>query len=135
MLGEGPSMPKRKEPAKEDQQFTCSNATCGFVFSKPIKVINLRETKSASYDACPRCLTEIVMGAAPSIDLKPEIDTETEPLETKPKLKDKKAESQPAGSCAHHFGYLSEQSRNENIPDECVMCANIVKCMLKTVNG
>jgi hypothetical protein len=128
-------MPKRKEHAKEDQQFTCSNSTCGWVFSKPIKVINLRETKSEPYDACPRCLSEIVIRGEPSVDSKADIGTETEPSETKPKLKDKKAEPQPTSPCSQHFGYLSERSRNEKIPDECVMCANIVKCMLKTVNG
>jgi hypothetical protein len=128
-------MPKRKERAKEDQQFTCSNSVCGWVFSKPIKVINLRETKSEPYDACPRCLTEIVIGGEPSVDSKPDIGTETEPSEIKPKLKDKKVEPQPTSPCAYHFGYLSERSRNEKIPDDCVMCEKIVKCMLKTVNG
>jgi hypothetical protein len=128
-------MPKRKEPTKEDQQVTCSNSACGWVFSKPIKVINLRETKSEPYDACPRCLNEIVIGGEPSVDSKPDIGTETEPLETKSKLKGKKAEPQPTSPCSQHFGYLSERSRNETIPDECVMCQNIVKCMLKTVNG
>jgi hypothetical protein len=129
LLGEGPSMPKRKEPAK-DQQFTCSNSACGWVFSKPVKVINLRQTKSEPYDACPRCLTEIVIGSAPSVDSKQGIGMETEPLETKAKM----AERQPTSPCAYHFGYLSEKSRNEKIPDDCVMCENIVKCMLKKMS-
>jgi len=128
-------MPRRKEATKEDQQLTCSNSGCGWVFSKPIKVVNLRETKTAPYDACPRCLTEIVAEGESSVDSKPDITTELESLETKPKLKDKKAEAQPTSPCSQHFGYLSERSRNEKIPDECVMCENIVKCMLKTVNG
>jgi hypothetical protein len=128
-------MPKRKEPAKEDQQLTCSNCACGWVFSKPIKVINLRETNSEPYDACPRCLTEIVIEGEPSVGSIPNIGTETEPLEIKPNIKDKKAEPQLTSPCAHHFGYLSERLRNEKIPDDCVMCENIVKCMLKTVNG
>ncbi len=34
-------------------------------------------------------------------------------------------------SCAHHFGYLSERGNKENIPDECMICQNIVKCMFK----
>src|SRR4030067_3476912 len=101
-------MPRRKESAKEDRQFTCSNSTCGWVFSKPIKVINLRETKSEPYDACPRCLTEIVIGCEPQVDSKPDIGMETEPLKTNSKLKDTKAETQATSPCSQHSGYLGE---------------------------
>jgi len=37
--------------------------------------------------------------------------------------------------CAHHFGYLSERSTKEKIPEECMICENIVQCMLKKVTG
>jgi hypothetical protein len=33
--------------------------------------------------------------------------------------------------CAHYLGYLSEKSSSEQIPDECMMCKDIVTCMLK----
>jgi hypothetical protein len=40
-----------------------------------------------------------------------------------------KAES--PSDCLHHLGYLSERSSKEGIPDECMMCKDIVSCMLK----
>jgi hypothetical protein len=125
-------MPKRKEFVKEDQKFTCSNAACRWVFSKPIKIVNLHGSRSKPYEACPRCFTEIVIDSEPSTESKPVRREEVEEEETK--LKSKKPEQEPTGPCAHHFGYLSEHSRNEKIPDECVMCENIVKCMLKAFN-
>ena len=33
--------------------------------------------------------------------------------------------------CRHYLGYLSEKSAKEQIPDECMMCKDIVACMLK----
>ena len=123
---------KKKEFLKEDQKFTCSNSACGLVFSKPIRVMNLHGSKSKPYDACPRCFTEIVIESEPSIELKPVRRHEVGEIETK--VKPTKPEQQVTSPCAHHFGYLSERSRNEKIPDECVMCENIVKCMLKAVS-
>lgn len=37
--------------------------------------------------------------------------------------------------CTHHFGYLSKRSTKEKIPEECIVCGSIVKCMLKNVTG
>ncbi|MFB3889249.1 MAG: hypothetical protein ACE14S_07135 [Candidatus Bathyarchaeia archaeon] len=33
--------------------------------------------------------------------------------------------------CRKHFGYLSERSAKDGIPDECMTCKAIVQCMLK----
>ena len=37
--------------------------------------------------------------------------------------------------CVHQFGYLSKRSSKEKIPEECMMCENIVQCMLMNVTG
>jgi hypothetical protein len=37
--------------------------------------------------------------------------------------------------CTHQFGYLSKRDSKEKIPEECMMCENIVQCMLKTITG
>lgn len=124
-------MPKRKELPREDQTFTCSNSACGLVFSKPIKVINLRAADTEPYDACPRCFAELVVESKSAADKKQEVDVEVTEVEIKPESHGKKVEEEPTVKCAHHFGYLSERSRNEKIPDECVTCEHIVDCMLK----
>lgn len=37
--------------------------------------------------------------------------------------------------CTHQFGYLNEHDSKEKIPEECMICENIVQCMLKTITG
>jgi len=37
--------------------------------------------------------------------------------------------------CTHHFGYLSERSSKEQIPEECMVCASMLDCILKSVKS
>jgi hypothetical protein len=32
--------------------------------------------------------------------------------------------------CLHHFGYLSELAGNRAIPEECLFCPQVVKCIV-----
>ena len=32
--------------------------------------------------------------------------------------------------CPHHFGYLADLSDNSCIPEECLLCSKVVKCIL-----
>ena len=65
-----------------------------------------------------------------------EKETKTEPVK---RLKMPVVEEEPpkpelkAEACQHHFGYVGERQAKEKIPDECMTCENIVKCMLKKV--
>ena len=34
-------------------------------------------------------------------------------------------------ACKYHLGYLSERGQKDKIPDDCLLCKNIVDCMLK----
>jgi hypothetical protein len=91
------------------------------------------------YDACPFCLTEITIEKN-STTIKEEKDvkrkktgSEYEDVDFKEKTL---VESSPkVQGCAHHLGYLSERSKKEKIPEECMICENIVQCMLKNVTG
>jgi hypothetical protein len=67
---------------------------------------------------------------------KPEIK-ETEIEEPcAPSAEEKSVQTHPkAQKCAHQFGYLSKRSSKEKIPEECMMCENIVQCMLMNVTG
>jgi len=91
------------------------------------------------YDACPFCLTEITL------------EKSSTTFEEKKNLKRRKTGSEQASvdfkektlaesspkvrGCVHHFGYLSKRSKKEKIPEECMICENIVQCMLKNVTG
>jgi len=140
-------MHRKKQSAKEDKfskedKFACPNPSCGLVFSKPLKVKNVGSEDSQCYDACPRCLTAItVEETVPVVDLKPDAMTEDnkeqEPIVGSSEERKAKAKAKPSATvhCAHHLGYLSERPKNEKIPEDCIVCENIVQCMLKVVNG
>jgi hypothetical protein len=50
------------------------------------------------------------------------------------KEKSTKNKEKPAG-CRYHLGYLSEREQKEQIPDDCIVCKNIVDCMLKKMRS
>jgi len=117
------------------QSYTCSNPSCGKSFAKPLKAVNLSLENLEPYLACPHCLTEITTQEKPSVaEAKPDLDAET--LKTAKDGLEEKASPQSANTlCTHHFGYLSERSSKEKIPEECMDCAEIVNCMLKAVKS
>jgi hypothetical protein len=136
-------MSRIEAKTKKSSEFTCPNVSCGKVFTKPLRALNLQQDNREPYDACPYCLTEIarVINTEPPFAYdKPEPET-FEPEETKteveePKPMEEQVETPEATSeCPHHFGYLSERSSKEQIPDECMMCKDIVTCMLKKMKG
>lgn len=93
---------------------------------------------------CPYCLTEIILQDESSVTCDaPEETFETEEAE---ELEDAEAEEtvdveeqveppESPSECTHHLGYLSEKSSKEKIPDECMMCKDIVTCMLKKMKA
>lgn len=111
--------------------------------------MNLQQDAECPYDACPYCLTEIILEEEPAINFdEPEtLESETfepetfEPEETlvepEPEVEEVEAveekveEPEAPSECAHYLGYLSEKSSKDQIPDECMTCKDIVTCMLK----
>jgi len=132
-------MAKRKEhtrgTVRAEEKFTCANSSCGFVFSKPIKVKNLCEDAEI-YDACPRCFTAITeVRDVQAIEAETDLNVDTEGNEAASKTGMQKTEPVTSKQCAHRFGYLSARPKNEPIPDDCMMCENIVKCMTKGITA
>jgi len=131
---------KKAKTKMKSQSFKCSNPECERVFPNPIIVQDLGLKNGSSYCACPHCLTEIVMEETS------EVKEEKRTLKKK-RPKTKEAEVEPAKlepveqlsvkgqKCAYHFGYLSQRSKKETIPEECITCEKIVQCMLKKVTG
>jgi len=118
----------------------CGNASCGKVFAKPINAKNVGSRDAEAYDACPYCLSEVREEQAPIV-ITTESDLDSDKIEAKPAevtkpIEDKpeKLSSKPSG-CLHQFGYLSKRSPKEQIPEECIVCEDIVKCMLKAITG
>jgi hypothetical protein len=118
------------------KMFTCQNPSCRKSFTVPLKTLNLQQTQTEPYFSCPYCLTQIKIEP-----IKPNYPTEETLLEkAQPKMNQAetkenlvKNSDKPSG-CHYHTGYLSERSSKEEIPDECLVCKDIVDCMLKKMH-
>ena len=108
--------------------------------------MNLQQDSEEPYDACPYCLTEIILEDESSVThdepeetFKPEEAEATEEAETEVEetvhVEEQVETPEAPSECAHYLGYLSEKSSKEQIPDECMMCKDIVTCMLKKMKG
>ncbi|MBE0519736.1 hypothetical protein IBX35_01655 [Candidatus Bathyarchaeota archaeon] len=131
---------KKAKTKMKSQSFTCSNPECERVFANPIIVQNLSSKNESSYSACPYCLTEIVIETNSEVEeekrtVKKKRAKIEEPIAQPTKLKPAEQLSLKDNKCPYHFGYLSQRSRKEEIPEECMTCEKIVQCMLKKVTG
>jgi hypothetical protein len=136
-LIEGLIITKHKETAADVQSYICPNPSCGKSFAKPLKAVNLSMENPEPYLACPNCLTEVTLQEKPLV-AETNLGLETEALKpSKESLEKENAAPHSAKTtgCTHHFGYLSERSSKEKIPEECMNCAEIVNCMLKAVKS
>jgi hypothetical protein len=108
--------------------------------------LNLQQDTEGPYDACPYCLTEITVEDEPAINFEPEtLEAETFESEASVEAEPEVEEAAPVAEtvevaeapseCAHYLGYLSEKSSKDQIPDECMMCKDIVTCMLKKMKA
>jgi hypothetical protein len=100
-----------------DELFMCPNDSCKKAFSRPLKALDFQTSSGEVYEACPHCLTRIS-----SATKKP----------TAPKSGALKA-PETMSLCPHHLGYLCERVEKEQIPDECIVCKDIVACLLKSL--
>ena len=112
----------------------CQNPSCKKNFTEPLKTLNLQQNSTEPYSACPYCLTRIIIEPA----LKTDEKTEGAPLQKEQTMIDQiedKAKlaknTDKAAACHYHLGFLSERSSKEQFPDECLICNDIVECMLK----
>ncbi|MEM2910901.1 MAG: hypothetical protein QXM52_00790 [Candidatus Bathyarchaeia archaeon] len=125
------SATKKKQEITEKQSYKCANPSCQRIFANPIKVENI-SLKNKIYEACPYCLTEIKIEKGISVfeKQKPMDEKETEMVVEEEKTVQSTAEKE---ECKHYFGYLSERTTKEGLPEECLLCGKIVQCMLKNV--
>ena len=111
---------------------TCQNPSCKKTFLTPLKTLNLQNNPTEPYFACPHCLTKIEGYEGQSRKEDKAGHKKNEAKKNEDALKNAfTSEKQP--TCQHKMGYLSERSNKEQIPDECLVCKNLLDCMLKKV--
>jgi hypothetical protein len=106
------------------KMLTCQNSSCKKNFEAPLKTLNLQTAPTEIYNACPYCLTKI---KEPEKSLE-NLQAKVNQVRTKETLD--KNNDNPI-KCHFHQGYLSERTSKENIPDECLVCKDILECMLR----
>lgn len=117
--------------------YTCPNPSCGKVFTNPLKTLNLQQASTEPYSACPYCLTKIEEKPIRIVS-KPQkaVVEKSSVIEAQaiPKEEPLGNDEKPS-TCRFHIGYLSERSQKEQIPDECLVCRDIVDCMLRKMRA
>jgi|Deesub1362B_J571_1020462.scaffolds.fasta_scaffold04167_4 hypothetical protein len=103
----------------EGESVQCPNEECARTFTKPLKATMKSEKGEKTYYACPYCLTEI----------KPRKQKSTPPVKNKQK-ENSKPQKMMEG-CSHYLGYLKERPKNTPIPEECLLCTEMVQCLLQ----
>ena len=98
----------------------CQNPACRKNFTTPLKTLNLRQDSKETYDACPFCLTKIA---------EPQTEANNKSEKTQSETREK-----PTG-CQYHVGYLSEREKNQQIPDGCMTCNDLLECMLRKMRS
>ncbi len=113
---------------RDKKTHTCPNTACKRDFETPLRTLNLQQESAEPYDACPFCLTEI---AIPQLEKDNKLEKTTS-VSSKDKSSKNKEKSY---ACQYHMGYLSEREQKQPIPDECIVCKDIVECMLKKIRA
>jgi hypothetical protein len=104
---------------KEKGLITCQNDMCGRSFVKPLMAFDIRANSGEAYEACPFCLSK-VKATDQTVLAAPPDETPSAP-------------SKGTTSCAHYLGYLCNRTEKNRVPDECMLCADIVSCMLHSL--
>ena len=112
---------------KNNVTLTCPNEACKKVITKPLKTINRQQSSKEPYYACPYCLTEITFSETENDDAPEKPDAEVAVSEETPSLNLEKS-----SDCKHYFGYMNEKEHKQQMPEECMLCPQIIDCMSKT---
>ena len=100
----------------------CPYVKCGKIFGEPIELTVRAEGSLETYHACPHCFSRISLPHNLEKDL-PKVPLNV--LSDDSKDIDK---NRPVG-CAHFLGYLKNRPEGSPIPDPCLTCISILKCM------
>ncbi len=96
----------------QGQANVCAYIKCGKIFSEPIELTVRAEGSHETYYACPHCFSRV--SKAPHGALRDASEGN---------------EKNDVAGCGHFPGYLKTRPKDSPIPDECLTCSRILKCM------
>ena len=112
--------PQVSETSPNQQSMTCPNNRCGKVFDKPLQLIDLAKPSEETALVCPYCLSK----------LEPAQTEQEIIVETFSEEKFQGAAEQKEEGCPHFVGYLGKRPKDNPIPDFCLTCPQMMKCLL-----
>jgi len=112
--------PKMSETSSNQQSMTCPNNRCGKVFDKPLQLIDLAKPSEETALVCPYCLSKLELAQPEQ-----EIVAETFLDEKFQGVAQQKEEG-----CPHFVGYLGKRQKDIPIPEFCLTCPQMMKCLL-----
>ena len=112
-----------------ESSFYCPNEKCGHVFKRPLVALQIQEDEETKFYACPRCLSEITVA---DDSMLPDVD-ELEDDGKEESENEQVLAPEASSGCHHHYGYLGERDSNAVIPEECMICKDLMSCMHKKV--
>jgi DNA-directed RNA polymerase subunit RPC12/RpoP len=104
----GLNLPPPDMPLPQKQPMVCPYSKCGKAFSRPIELTIRTQNTLKTYYACPHCFSRVTI------------------LNKREKPEDAVRAS---SNCAYFVGYLKTRPKNSPIPDECLTCNKILKCI------
>jgi DNA-directed RNA polymerase subunit RPC12/RpoP len=121
----------------------CGYERCGRSYALPVRLTDLsNKPKLETYYACPYCFSKVDETETEDMG---DVDNELKvmpnaELQSPNKDGSKKSaknweqkestKSAPAVNCPHHVGYLKTRSKDEAVPDGCLVCPKILQCMV-----
>lgn len=101
----------------ESKAFICPYHQCRRTFRKPLMLTNNSKVPRETYYACPHCFSKVDV----AIDNKENVRLLSVEVSERNEIEN------PL-ECTYHFGYLKSLPKSSSIPDECLTCANLMKC-------
>lgn len=117
----------------------CGYERCGKSFAAPVRLTDLsHKPRSETYFACPYCFSKMDECEHVSTrELKAVRSGSYEMTADLGSKKNAKVDMQrepnnetDAVSCPHHVGYLKNRSKDQAVPDSCLICPKILQCMV-----
>ena len=99
----------------------CPNPKCGKMFEEPLLLRDLSKHPAERYYVCPHCIIKL--------DKFPVEDRE-KPSQV-PVKPPKKLTEKNSSPCTHYVGYLKTLPKDGPIPDGCLTCPELLRCMFK----
>jgi hypothetical protein len=116
------------EDARESS-FNCPSEDCGHVFSHPLIALQIQKGEEIEFYACPRCLSKIAVEEDSMFSdlngLEDAVAGASEPEQVLP--------HEASSGCRHYLGYLGERDSRTVIPEECMICKDLMDCMHRKV--